>query len=61
MSNPNGVAATLTPDDHKDDSRWYSFFDAEVRYFNNVLINKMIDDLHDELNDRANGEHDASN
>jgi hypothetical protein len=58
MSSPNCIAPT--PDDYVDDSMWYAFFQTQVRYFNNVLIKKMILDLQTELTDRQTETKDAS-
>jgi len=48
----------MTPDDFKDWSIWQSFFKDHVRYFNNAVLDKVIESLRQEQNDRNKGEED---
>ena len=42
----------LTPDDYRDESEWHDILETKVRYFSNAVLDKAINDLIAERNER---------
>ena len=47
LSGVNLTGATMSTDDHLDNSRWQDFLETHAQYFNQVVLDTMIKDIQD--------------
>ena len=46
------LESALTPDDYRDESEWHDFVETKARYYSNAVLDKAINDLLAERNER---------